>query len=139
MDSKRFFFYYFLYYFTVGAIDSLLFGLGWNAPYANYQQQISYLTNPYTFVAAAQGILSPSGFFFIFAVVFDYFIAAFLFLMSVLVLFGDLFGMIISVGVNAFFFLPFYISFFIGTVSGVAFALNLVFSIRIAASGAKSQ
>ena len=72
MDSKRFFFYYFLYYFLVGAIDSLLFGLTWNAPYVNFQQQITDLSNPASFLVAAQAIIPISGFFSIFAMFFSY-------------------------------------------------------------------
>lgn len=139
MDSKRFFFYYFLYYFLVGAVDSLLFGLTWNAPYVNLQQQITALSNPASFLVAAQGIIPISGFFSIFAMFFSYLLFPLLLITSVLTLFGDIFLMIISIGTNAFFFLPSLIAFFIGTVSTVAFAINLVFTIQIFSSGARSQ
>ena len=139
MDSKRFFFYYFLYYFLVGAVDSLLFGLTWNAPYVNLQQQITALSNPASFLVAAQGIIPISGFFSIFAMFFSYLLFPLLLITSVLTLFGDIFLMIIAIGTNAFFFLPPLIAFFIGTVSTVAFAINLVFTIQIFSSGARSQ
>lgn len=139
MDSKRFFFYYFLYYFLVGAVDSLLFGLTWNAPYVNLQQQIIALSNPASFLVAAQGIIPISGFFSIFAMFFSYLLFPLLLITSVLILFGDIFLMIIAIGTNAFFFLPSLIAFFIGTVSTVAFAINLVFTIQIFSSGARSQ
>lgn len=139
MDSKRFFFYYFLYYFMVGAIDSLIFGLAWNAPYVNLQMQISELSNPANFLVMAQRVIPIGGFFSVFSMFFSYLLFPILFFTAVLKLFGDIFLLIIAVGTNAFFFLPTVVAFFLGTVSAVAFAVNLVFTIQIFSSGARSQ